>query len=554
MKLNVNTNAFVCLLAIAACKTEAAFSPDDDGGESGMDGAEGDAPLPDFTIGNECMSDGDCEGGDLAAFCISEAGFGYPGGYCSARDCSLLEDDCPGGPDLAVCLGEPGLTYCFDLCEIGGDDCRIGYACVVFSLEESAGICLPGDAGANIGDACQTIADCPPGGDCWSEAVYGYPSGNCVMGCTLSFDQCPAGSRCVPTGADTGVCFRECSATEDCRDAYDCFEIGTVEISFEACYPSCGSDTQCSSPRECNPNGFCGPPFDEDLLGGPCTDLLGCPGAFCLTEEQSGTPGGYCVSGCTAEDETCLADGVCILNDGQEFGTCLDGCTTDVECREAYRCAEFEDGLVCWPEMDAAAIGDECEQAGDCVGGSCIDEAAAGWPGGYCVGFPCSSELQDCPLGAVCIDEDNADGSPIGFCGDDCEADDDCRTGYGCRDLEEGFACYPDFNFSDLGDPCESGADCVGGACLTEIGGGWPGGTCAYFPCSGEAQDCPTGFCYDLVDDGVDRGVCLTECSSDEGCRDGYSCSGVTCLPDCGDADCLADGYCCGSFGLCEPC
>ena len=73
----------------------------------------------------------------------------------------------------------------------------------------------------------------------------------------------------------------------------------------------------------------------------------------------------------------------------------------------------------------APAVGDDCETSGECPVGAICDVTA---PGGYCTLEGCDSE--SCPDGSVCV-EFNAEES---FCLKYCEGDNECRSGYVCRD------------------------------------------------------------------------------------------------------------------------
>lgn len=529
-----------------------------DGGDGGTGGDGGgflepDMGVPGLPVGSPCTDSDQCEGGDLPALCVPDSQ-GFPGGYCTATGCSPADQDCPGGTEEALCLmGMP--PFCADVCDPAAPNCREGYGCA--PLMSGAGVCLPADEDASIGDPCESIGDCPPGAFCAPEDFTGLPGGACITGCDPDMPMCPAGATCIETGGGgpgpDGVCLDACDPdAPDCRDAYACVEAPEGAV----CYADCTSDDQCTVPGNvCRLDGTCGEPFDPDDLGVPCEDMFDCPGGFCIPEDPFGFPDGYCATLCDPVAPDCPGDGVCVLGDDDGDGTCLDGCASDADCRAGYDCAAFEGGAACWPTIDATDIGQPCAGPGECDGGFCLTETEEGWPGGYCIGYPCDAVDQDCPGDdAVCVDSDDDDGSAVGACADGCAADTDCRADYVCRDFGDGGICFPEFDWADFGQPCEGGPDCVGGLCMDEAETGWPGGLCAYGPCSVSAADCPDGLCY--AEKGTDEGVCVPACATDAECRDGYDCAGgVWCLPGCDDDTvCDASGCCDVDAGTCGPC
>ena len=94
------------------------------------------APSSKNKIGTSCTSTVDC-GSDSRAACQTEAGDGYPGGYCFMEPCDDIKV-CPAGSTCVAPGGEtPG---CFKACATDAD-CRgtDGYVCQLFRTTPPAG-------------------------------------------------------------------------------------------------------------------------------------------------------------------------------------------------------------------------------------------------------------------------------------------------------------------------------------------------------------------------------------------------------------------------------
>ncbi|AGP36600.1 hypothetical protein BE04_32925 [Sorangium cellulosum] len=181
--------------------------------------------------GSACTEDSVCSG----EWCLSQAQYGFPGGYCSGF-CGDGIGECTGG---GTCYIDPGDTTGICLTPCAADsDCRDGYICdadntcwpgCTSDAQCSDGyVCSPtgrcdpptetGD-GAD-GDACAADSDCA-GGFCFSEAD-GFPGGYCTGPCTPGADDCAGGGYCALDGEGNGVCAAECETSDDCREGYAC--------------------------------------------------------------------------------------------------------------------------------------------------------------------------------------------------------------------------------------------------------------------------------------------------------------------------------------------
>ncbi len=476
-------------------------------------------------IGESCRGAGDCE--DL---CIEE----FPAGYCSAV--------CGGGsdcPDGSTCIDfGRGTVLCLDECDPAAErPCRTGYGCT--DDFRVGNICLPGctddtdctgdlvcatdggsagegvcfDPDAEFGDACMEESECPADGFCLEEGFSGWPGGACIgFGCDVgSGTGCEGDAVCVPSMRGGGLCIDGCVTGDDCRAGYDCLPSDDYPDRL-SCRPACRDDDDCGGDRVCNPAvGICDDPF-SGTLGVACSRSMGaCTGGTCLTEFASGFPGSYCsYVGCDASADDagdgCPGDGVCLATD--DDGTfCLDGCEADRDCRAPdYECRpvnpdDATKGMGCFPACDD-------------------DDACA---------------------------NDGSDGSP----------DFSCNPGTGL--------CTDPFQPARLGEPCEDGDDCPGGACVSEATDGFPAGTCVSVGCrlSGEGPERPCddgGVCVDDEAGDPTLGVCLVGCTTDTSgtCRPGYACVAIDagpdgiCSPACETDSCSGARTCNDTTGLCE--
>lgn len=534
--------AFVSMLTLAlvatfGCSESTTIEPDGgisfdaapppDG--STMDAAPDDADVPpEGDIGQPCSSAADCE---FECFPAPD----LPGGYCT-NACGS-DADCPGEASC-IPVGR-GQQFCFANCDPAATEreCRAGYGCSE-SFMFPGNVCFPGctddtdcsggaecdpgggsgagacfDPGSSTGDACVEDDMCPADSFCLAEDFTGWPGGACIgFGCDASTNTgCEGDDVCIPTGMGGGACVAACTDDSGCRDAYRC-EPHEDFADRLFCNPGCAADSDCASGNVCNPVlGTCDVPLDESELGTPCSTRRGaCAGGSCFTEFETGFPGSYCAFlGCDATaddaDDGCPGDGVCLA--GDDSNVCLDGCTDDRDCRA--------------PDYECRPVDAERPAAGNGCFPSCTNDDA------------CAN--------------DGSDGAP----------DFSCNPGTGL--------CTDPFVAANLGEPCESGDDCPGGACVSEAAEGWPAGACLAVGCrlSGDGPEapCPTGgVCVDDDTGDPTLGACVVACTTDtSGCRPGYACVALdagtdgSCLPACADdGDCGASRTCNTTTGICE--
>lgn len=204
----------------------------------------------------------------------------------------------------------------------------------------------------------------------------------------------------------------------------------------------------------------------------PCGCQADCDsGETCLSEKETGWPGGFCTRLCDG-DEECTQGLSCALSnpDSPDTGACQEQCTVTSDCRPGHVCRRGSDDLwapgplicmlMCQDDADCPAtgscdryttmcgdildhpgdgeIGDPCASNADCRSGWCL--IGAQFPGGYCTAL-CSYSRQGCPLEASCIRQ-GPDDQDAGACFRSCGRRSECRE-------DEGYACAFDPKMPD---------------------------------------------------------------------------------------------------------
>jgi len=131
------------------------------------------APDPsNAAIGTRCATTVDC-GNDPRSACQTEAGDGYPGGYCFMEPCNDIEVCPPGGTCVAIGGESPG---CFKSCTTDAECVRQPasdkehYVCQLFSTTPPVGF---GPSNMACSFACTRDADCH------TPLTCDVPSGKC---------------------------------------------------------------------------------------------------------------------------------------------------------------------------------------------------------------------------------------------------------------------------------------------------------------------------------------------------------------------------------------
>jgi len=280
-------------------------------------------------VGGTCTTDAECDSsqGAFDGICLNGLipGVSWPGqGYCINKYAACVNDsDCGAGN---VCVDLEGDRACMQGCAAAPCACPNGMICTDNLSGSSLGknACVPGNAAAIDGDACQTFGDCDEGSICRDDG-FEFPGGQCMqLGCTIGNDAtCTAGGdgHCIDPGfvtAGTG-CADACVDDNDCRtnDGYVCFDSGGADGKYcrhPATGDPCAADTDCGNPTiwacltgNSFPGGYC-------TIEAACTPTSGCSPGSSLCYDPPGPTAPYCVDRCT----------------GAGQGTCRNGytCTT----------------------------------------------------------------------------------------------------------------------------------------------------------------------------------------------------------------------------------
>lgn len=408
---------------------------------------------------------------------------------------------------LVVCAGcSSGVVdECLDGVTVGDEcmpqdcvdrDCAEGFFC-------AGGVCKEA--------ACIDV-DCPggqkcAGGTCYPEdCVWRNCPGlgevcideECVPASCVDID-CPQGQRCA-----AGMCW-----PVDC-DAKACPGYGEVCIEEECVDRTCvGVD--CSPGEQCV-NGFC---YPESCGGQICADGEVCYQEQCVHEECLGL---NCPAG-----ERCV-NGVCVSVDCPEACTYANQCQTAMCGGEEYTCLyDATARTPAWMQSGGCSDGDPCTGEDTCSQNTCEgtpivcdNPPADTCQGDTRVAYPSQGTCQNGSCEYIPFTEECPLGCSNGVCaGDPCG-----------------------------GITCDSGEQCIGGACL--CGGTGP-------DCTGSDSCCGTS-CVDTSTDDANCGACGNSCGQNAGCNSS-SCQCIAGFDNCdlnwgngceNSLDSLSD---CGSCG-----
>ncbi len=427
--------------------------------------------------------------------------------------------DCATGLCVdGVCCDQPCPGAC-QRCDVAGS---VG-SCTALAAPRTPSACAPyaGCAAGACAAGCARDADCFAGSFCKSGAcVPRYANG---AACAAS-GQC-ASSFCVDSVCCERACVGNCEACDTSGDGTCVAVAGAPRGSRPAC--TGGSDAQCS--KVC-----------DGIHGASCTFLpagsspCGVNGCSAGVETRAGTCDG--AGACAAAPRACGAYGCGAT-------ACKSACLSRADCSDGHVCVSS----ACVP---APGLGTACTSSDACATGHCVD--------GVC----CASSV--CDAGSVC----NAAGHE-GLCrktnGLACALDGDCASGLcvdgvccdarcdgqcqACDLPGQGGKCAP-----VTGAPRGARAACSAGdgsTCGARTCDGKDAATCAGFA-PGELS-CRVAACADgdsilaarcdgkgacpaeehrscgLLRCSADASRCLSVCSADGDCQDGYACVGGQC-------------------------
>lgn len=398
-------------ICLSACDSEQTADHDARGSGTSNRVCKGPADAsPDL---GPCGCDRDCSAGGL---CFSEFESGVAGGMCER------------------------------LCEFGDQACAVGYKCLLFG-SSLTGLCRlkcgsSKDCGpngyCNTGDqVCEY--GCAADGDCESEHCDTYrgvctkdaeeTSGGGILAECQGDDDCRS-RFCSP---QDGRCHTNCSvARSGCPELAQCipFSLGN---EAGTCYPTCAPDGSCRAPSlvcDYQPSGgpaVCAPPPAQCAgKGGANTDFLDCTcdadcneGSYCMSEQRSGDPHGYCFRQCAIDADCspgykcygdtphcmlqCAANADCPTGDrcSAASGRCVGLCQYDAECLLGI-CDKYT-GMCGQGNRSLRITGAQCNGPEDCRSFACVENV--------CTSL-CSVDAQVCPDGAICA----SDAGDVGMC------------------------------------------------------------------------------------------------------------------------------------------
>ena len=339
--------SLVAAVAAAACGDNDEHVGDDDPDAAVVPDAGPDAEVPDAMfcapqpaglVGGACDADEDCNQGGTAGICLrgNINGTIYPPeGFCIIDDLAGTacdsDDDCGAG---AQCVDQEGYRSCLPTCSCAGDACPDNQAChdafLGFPLDRAS--CIPGDAAARDGDACDGVHECFPETGCRNNPLE-FPGGECYTPyCTPGDDSTCNGGTCVeiedfPFVAP--VCLDDCTDDGDCRQAegYVCYDPDGAGTATNYCrHPQVGDP--CATADDCGPSAVW-----------ECKTGAAFPGGYCAPLEACPTPGS--LAGCSPNS-------VC-FDDAAAANYCVDRCEnvgTQSTCRTGYTCVDTDPGAM----------------------------------------------------------------------------------------------------------------------------------------------------------------------------------------------------------------
>jgi hypothetical protein len=400
------------------------------------------------------------------------------GSLVPAQKCDLTRRECVCTTDLMCPIAAPYCNVLTGRCveKLAGcsaSSCPTGQYC-----DPSKRTCEPV---LGFCDSCDNDAECGTGNRCITHPDFAAISRTfCASACGTG-NSCPEGQECRDTTAGVKQCVPKGSlCTGDVTCLPDLFTNCTSDNDCTgAANQKCDTDigkcvaatTVCSPGQTCDPRTrSCVP---ECATDDQCKARLG-DGFICL--QRACRPANECT-----KDEQCSIDQFCLKDSANPngIGRCAPTCQTDVNCPIGHRCVAGAGGRKSC--VNSCADNSDCQlneicNAGVCEGGHCQVKAVCTF-GENCINNVCVKEPNNC---TVCT------GGGAGS----------CPGGGGCKPVAFNMACKT--TTCSVGTKiCEPGASsgcgtdplcyCIVNRCLTQ--------------CSGDA-DCPQGFSCDTLPGG----------------------------------------------------
>ncbi|MDB4982957.1 MAG: Tryptophan synthase alpha chain [Myxococcales bacterium] len=431
-------------------------------------------------FGASCVKNTDCGG----AFCVDQARFGWPGGFCSS-----LCDATRGCAAGQVCVGSAS-SGAFGFCH---KQCANDAECGGAGLSCDAGACTP---------KCQTSPNiCQNGQTCAAD-------GHCVaLACQAPLAVCRSADGATqlctdPTKdpANCGGCGRSCPAGVACNNGV-CGGVFSCPAPLASCVDAQRGNVCTDVSRDPANCGGCGKACGGNAIctGGTCE---GGGGTYMGLAACTGTGGAPLCTNLFADVDNCGACGIkCMAGQTCNGGTC--GVVQAVTCPVTQKACLDPSGtkMFCANVMGDPAncgmCGLVCGATSVCNNGQCMAGGTTTDAGVFQCGGPSLS----------CVDPT---GKP--FCANVL------------ADL---------YNCGACGRVCNVGQGCQNGTCITKgPDGGAPVCPASMKTCIPAAGP---GYCSDTLNDTNNCGACFNVCSQ------GYFCQNAACVPQSVDAGAMSN-------------
>jgi len=297
---------------------------------------------------------------------------GAVGSPCNASDPCTNGLSCipRNGPDGGVVA-----RYCTKACpNVSPGECPDPFVCRPSPIRDGGTVCLavPNEAVTQVGKPCGTDPDCggarglcqqpfqlPSSGTAW---LGGYCQQDCTSGGSAS---CPAGSECIPVGANASRCLKSCRVgTGDCREGYTCSPLAQGNVCVPNCYqdPDCPTGFTCRvCDRVCVQN-----TGTSRTVGDPCSVTTDCGvGQVCLKVNNQSP--GVCAQPCSNATCSCPGGSSCLSVASERM--CMRDCSPGT-CPQGLECNPVGEGYACIPACQKLT---DCPSGFVCNGGRCIN-------------------------------------------------------------------------------------------------------------------------------------------------------------------------------------